>query len=99
MTPGSDHRRGRNVVSAPQAHLVFTTKYRQAVLDDAMPTHCEQIIRNVCVDFSAELAEFNGEDNHVHLLATRPPKVTISALANALKGVSARRLRAEFTRR
>jgi putative transposase len=55
-------------------------------------------MRSVCSDFTAEVAEFNGEDNHVHLLMTYPPTVTISALANAVKGVSARRLRAEFTR-
>jgi putative transposase len=60
---------------------------------------CEQAMRRVCAEFDADLAEFNGEDNHVHLLVTYPPKVAISALVNSLKGVSARRLRAEFTGR
>ena len=54
-------------------------------------------MRKVCGDFGAELREFNGEDDHVHLLVEYPPKVTISALVNSLKGVSARRLRSEFT--
>jgi len=35
----------------------------------------------------------------VRLLVTYPPKIAISALVNSLKGVSARRLRAEFTGR
>ncbi|KAB1142484.1 IS200/IS605 family transposase [Streptomyces luteolifulvus] len=46
-------------------------------------------MRDVCTDFGAELREFNGERDHVHLLVHYPPKVAIS-------GVSAQRLRQEF---
>jgi putative transposase len=60
---------------------------------------CEQVMRKVCGDFGAELREFNGEPDHVHLLVFYPPKVAVSALVNSLKGVSARRIRAEFTGR
>ena len=56
-------------------------------------------MRKVCGDFGAELREFNGEDDHVHLLVEYPPKVAVSALVNSLKGVSARRLRGEFADR
>jgi hypothetical protein len=47
----------------------------------------------------ADLHEFNGEDDHVHLLAGYSPKVPVPALVNSLKGVPARRLRSEFTGR
>ncbi len=53
-------------------------------------------MRAVCEDFEAELVEFNGENNHVHLLVNFPPKVAVSKLVNSLKGVSSRRLRQEF---
>jgi len=53
-------------------------------------------MRNVCTDFECELAEFNGESNHVHLLVNFPPKVALSKLVNSLKGVSSRRMRQEF---
>jgi putative transposase len=99
MPIDNDYRRGRHVVSAMHVHLVFVTKYRRGVLDDAMLTACEAAMRKVCADFGAELAEFNGEDDHVHLLVEYPPKVPVSALVNSLKGVSSRRLRAEFTGR
>ena len=80
-------------------HLVFVTKYRPGVLDGAMLRCCEQAMRQGCSDFGAEPAEFNGEDNHVHLLVTYPPKAAVSALVNSLKGVSARQLRSQFTGR
>jgi hypothetical protein len=47
----------------------------------------------------ADLREFNGQDDHVHLLAGYPPKVPVPALVNSLKGVPTRRLRSEFTGR
>ncbi len=62
----------------------------------AMLTRCEEIMRKVCEAFDAELKEFNGERDHVHLLAHYPPKVAVSKLVNSLKGVSSRRLRQEF---
>jgi REP-associated tyrosine transposase len=96
VEPDDDYRRGRHVVSALHAHLVFVTKYRRGVLDDDMLSSCEQVMRKVCGNFGAELREFNGEADHVHLLVHYPPKVPISALVNSLKGVSARRLRAQY---
>ncbi|MFD7845325.1 IS200/IS605 family transposase [Nocardia sp. NPDC059764] len=99
MVSEPEYRRGRSVVSALNVHLVFVTKYRRGVLDDAMLTTCEQVMRGVCTDFEAELIEFNGEDDHVHLLIEYPPKVPISKLVNSLKGVSARRLHHEFAER
>jgi putative transposase len=54
-------------------------------------------MRDVCADFGAELREFNGETDHVHLLVHYPPTITLSKLVNSLKGVSARYLRQEHS--
>ena len=51
------------------------------------------IFAGVCLDFEAQLVEFDGEDDHVHLLVNYPPKVALSALVNSLKGVSSRMIR------
>jgi putative transposase len=93
--PDPDVRRGRSVVSNLHAHLVFTTKYRRGALTGPILTRCEEIMSNVCADFGAELREFNGETDHVHLLVHYPPAVALSKLVNSLKGVSARYLRQE----
>jgi putative transposase len=58
---------------------------------------CRDVMHKVCGDFGAGLREFNGEDDHVHLLVEYPSKVAVVGLVNSLKGVPARRLRAEFT--
>ena len=97
--PDPDVRRGRHVVWNIHAHLVFVTKYRRGVLDADMLDRCHQVMQDVCAAFGAELAEFNGEEDHVHLLIHYPPTVTLSRLVNSLKGVSSRRLRQEYVGR
>ena len=77
-------------------HLVFVTKYRHPVFTAAHLDRMQEIMRDVCADFGAELAEFTGQAQHVHLLVAFPPTVAISRLVNSLKGVSSRRLRQEF---
>jgi putative transposase len=91
----SDIRRGRSVVHSLHAHLVFTPKYRRGPFTGEILARCEEIVRDVCADFGAELREFNGEPDHVRLLVHYPPKIALSRLAGSLKGVSARRLRQE----
>ena len=89
-------RRGRTVACSLHAHLIFTPKYRRGPFTGEILARCEEIMREVCADFGAELREFNGEADHVHLLVHYPPKVALSRLVGSLKGVSARRLRQEF---
>src|SRR5919199_235590 len=95
MTFSSDFRTGRQVTFRLHAHLVFTTKYRRGVITDRVRDFLRGAIESVCRDFAAELLAFDGEDDHVHLLVAYPPKVSISALVNSLKGVSARHLRSQ----
>lgn len=76
--------------------MVFTPKYRSGSFIDEILVRCEEIMRDVCTDFGAELTEFNGETDHVHLLVHYPRKIALSRLVGSLKGVSARRLRQEF---
>ncbi len=48
-----------------------------------------------CDELGARLDEFNGEPDHVHLIITHPPTLTISTLAMRLKDRTAHTIRAE----
>jgi putative transposase len=74
-------------------HLVFVTKFRRDLFTKQILGDLKEIFASVCIDFEAELVEFDGEDDHVHLLINYPPKVSVSALVNSLKGVSSRMIR------
>jgi len=81
-------RTGRHCVFMLHVHLVFVTKYRRGVFTKEVIEDLRGIFAKVCTDFEAELVEFDGEDDHVHLLVNYPPKVAVSKLVNSLKGVS-----------
>jgi putative transposase len=93
MSSDNDIRHGRHCVFLMHAHLVFVTKYRREVFTNAILDDLQMIFHSVCADFEAQLLEFDGEDDHVHLLVNYPPKVCVSAPVNSLKGVSRRMIR------
>ena len=90
-------RHGRHCVFLMHAHLVFVTKYRREVFTREILHDLRPIFSSVCADFEAQLVEFEGEDDHVHLLVNYPPKVCVSNLVNSLKGVSSRIIRKKLS--
>ncbi len=94
-----DYQRSGHSVSLLYAHRVFVTKYRRRVLNNTMLTDCETTLRDVCTVLGAELVEFNGEPDHVHLLVRYPPALSISDLVHRLKGATVRRMRQDYTGR
>ena len=73
-------------VSDLKAHLVLTTKYRKKVLTGDMISRLRDVITDLCEKWDCKVIEFNGEDNHIHLLfhQARPsppfhPDVRLSA--------------------
>ena len=93
MKLSSTLRRGRNCVFLLHVHLVFVTKYRRHVFTKAILQYLKTVFESVAHDFNAQLVEFDGEKDHVHLLVEYSPKTAISRLVNSLKGVSSRMLR------
>lgn len=78
------------------AHLVFTPKYRKKIFIKVHLERMKESFETVCAQMDAELVEFDGESDHVHLLVLYPPRISIAVLVNSLKGVSSRMLRKEF---
>jgi putative transposase len=87
--------KGRSV-SDLKAHLVLTTKYRRNVFTKPMLDRMHEIFEDLLGKWECKLVEFNGEENHVHLLFQYLPQMELTKLINNLKTVSSRRLRSEF---
>ena len=89
----SNIRTGRHVVFNLHAHLVFVTKYRRKVLNQKILDDMKSIFEKISKEHQVVLKEFNGEEDHIHMLINYPPKISLAKLVNSLKGVSSRRLR------
>ena len=90
-----DFRRERHSVSRLTVHLVCVTKYRRKVFDAAALEWLQGHFAKVCETMGCDLLACDGEADHLHAIIEYPPKVSISALVNALKGTSSRLLRKE----
>ena len=88
-----DYLRKRHSVSKLVVHLVFTTKYRRKLFTGVMIQQLREAFESACVKLECELIEMDGEQDHVHLLISYPPKLSISVMVNNLKAVSSRILR------
>jgi putative transposase len=93
MNQSTNLRRGRICVFLMHVHLVFVTKYRKKVFSKQILADLKDIFTSICLDFESKPVEFEGEEDHVHLLINYPPKVAVSKLVNSLKGVSSRLIR------
>ena len=89
-------RKGRNCVFLMHVHLVFVTKYRKKVFESKHLEYMQQTIEYLCEKQECFLKEFNGEEDHIHLLINYPPKLPVSKLVNAIKGVTSRRLKQNY---
>src|SRR5262245_16456548 len=77
-------------------HLVLVTKYRRKAITKEMLERLDSIFRETLEKWRSELIEFNGEEDHVHLLFQTNPTVQLSKLVNNLKTVSSRLIRRDY---
>lgn len=84
-------RKERHSISSLKIHLVCVTQYRRAVFTSESLAVIEKLFNEVAKKMDFQILEFNGESDHIHALIEYPPKLSISQMVNALKGVSSRR--------
>ena len=73
-----DFRKERHSVSHLVCHLVFVTKYRRKVFDDAAIDWLQGHFRKVCEGLGCDLIACDGEVDHVHVMLEYPPKLAVS---------------------
>ena len=87
--------KGRSV-SDLKVHLVLTTKYRKKAFTSEMLKRLHEILEDLLGKWDCKLIEFNGEEDHVHILFQYHPDVALSNLVNNVKSVTSRKIRQEF---
>ncbi|MGK7951707.1 MAG: IS200/IS605 family transposase [Xenococcaceae cyanobacterium] len=88
------HSFGFNLV-----HIVFVTKYRHPVINEAIEARLRELIGKLCQTQDCELLECKadlGTKDHIHLLIDVAPKISLSKLCNILKTITSREIRKEF---
>lgn len=78
-------------------HLVWSVKYRHALLTQKIEERFKEICHDIAKekDFILHKIEV-GEQDHVHVFVSGHPKIAPSYMAKMLKGISARKLFVEY---
>lgn len=70
-------------------HIVFTPKYRRRAIYGQYKESIGQILRQLCGYKGVEIIEGHLMEDHVHMLVSIPPKISVSSFMGYLKGKSA----------
>ena len=70
-------------------HIVFIPKYRRKAIYGQYRESLQEIIRTLCRYKGVEILEGHMMPDHVHLLLSIPPKMSVSSFMGYLKGKSA----------
>jgi len=90
------YKSNRNVWYSCHYHVVWCPKYRRKVLIGPIETRLQEIIRQACHEYRAEIEEMEIMPDHVRLLVSVDPQFGIHRLVKLVKGRSSRFLRQEF---
>ncbi len=70
-------------------HIVFTPKYRRKIVFNQYKESIRDILRTLCKYKGVEIIEGHLMSEHVHILVSIPPKMSVSSFMGYLKGKSA----------
>jgi len=68
---------------------VITPKYRRKIIYNEIKEDIVEILKDLCKWKGVEIIEGNARIDHVHMLVSIPPKVSVSNFMGYLKGKSA----------
>ena len=69
-------------------HIVFTPKYRRKIIYNQYRASIGEILRALCKYKGVEVLEGHLMPDHVHMLVSIPPKISVSSFMGYLKGKS-----------
>lgn len=88
-----DLKSNRHSIYSLKYHLVVVTKYRNKCINQVIFSELKEIANRLIEAQKGTLIEFNGEEDHIHLLFEFPPQVELAKWINSFKTVSSRLVR------
>src|SRR6478752_5395583 len=90
------YKRGSHTVWDCKYHVVWTTKYRFAVLDGDVGDRCRELLRETARAHETIIHAGAINRDHVHMLVSIPPSLSVARAVQYLKGRSSHKLLNEF---
>ena len=92
----SRFKKASHVIWHCQYHIVWCPKYRFRILHGKVAEEVQNCLHAFSSRLECEVVELNIQPDHIHVLASVPPKVSISQYLGTLKGRTAIRVFKQF---
>jgi len=89
------YRKGSHTVFDLKYHIIWITKYRKPILTETRGKRVRDLIREICNSHNVQIIKGHVSKDHVHIFVSVPPQLSISKLAQLLKGKTSRKLMQE----
>lgn len=86
------YRSGPHTVFDLKYHLVWTTKYKKPILTGRLGIRVRDLIREICVTNNVKIVRGHVSKDHIHLFISMPPQISVSKIAQYLKGKTSRKI-------
>lgn len=90
------YRKSSHSVYELKYHVVWITKYRKRVLRGEIGVRLREVLRETCASLDVHIEKGHVSADHVHLLLSVPPHLSVSKLVQSLKGRSSRKLMLDY---
>lgn len=70
-------------------HVVFAPKYRRKVIYNEIKRDIGEILRKLCNEMKVEIIEAEACPDHIHMLVSIPPYISVAQFMGRLKSKSA----------
>lgn len=90
------YSKNAGAVFSLKLHLVWCPKYRRPVLQTAVASRLEALLREKARELELTVHALEIMPDHVHLFVEFDPRVSVAEIVNRLKGYTSRLLRQEF---
>ena len=91
-----NYRKTSHSVYDIKYHIVWTTKYRKPVMVGAIAKRLQAILRQVCAQNDVQILSGHISKDHVHMLVSVPPHLSVSKLIQYMKGNSSHKMQKEY---
>ena len=92
----NEYRKSSHTVFSLQVHIAWITKYRYKVLRGEIGKRAKELMRRICVENRVEILSGAVSPDHVHMLISMDPSMSVSKLVKYVKGKTSRKLQMEF---
>ena len=89
-------RKSSHTIYDHKYHICWITKYRFQVLKGPVGQRVREIVKQICKEYDVEILQGHVRPEHIHIMVSIPPQLSVSKLMQYIKGKTGRKLLQEF---